>query len=209
MESLIAGDVLFNDFIYLLGEKRWTPIFKLDEFKIYNFPFHKQTPNIPDWHPPPPPKISLVSRGQREESLLRPQRTEDSNFIQFDLLMEKLSSLESKITYGSYDFSSETEHLRKELDKLSENDQSKLLVLEKRMNWIDDKLTRYTDKRSLTESIEKEKSFILKQQIKHNENKAQEVESRYHVLEQNYHNAIKEINFQERELSRLALLKKN
>lgn len=209
LESLLAGDILFNDHVYLLAEKRWTPIFKLEEFEKHSFPFHEETPVMPDWHPPPLPKVSLMSKAQREDVVSLPRPAVESGSMQFDLLMEKLTSLESKISSGNSDFGNEIETLSKEFEKLSDHDQNKWLVLEKRMNWFDEKLSEYTERKSLKESVEKEKSLILKQQIKHSENKVQEVESRYYKLEQNYQNALKEINIQERELSRLAAVEKD
>ncbi len=203
LEYLIAGEILFNDHLYLLNERRWVPVFKVEEFSKHSFPFHEITPLAPDWHPPPLPKVSLVSRAQRDENFV--QKAHESDPIDakvLDILLEKMTSLEEKIVHGNHD-EKEINELAKEFSKLSEKDQNKWIILEKRMNWFDEKLKEYTDRKSFLESVESEKSAMLKSQIRYSERKVVEVESRYEKLQIAYQKALKEITEIEREVHRL------
>jgi len=206
---LITGEILFNDHLYLLSEKRWVPIFKLEEFEKHSFPFHESTPVAPDWHPPPLPKASLFQKAQREHNQIVQTHFENVENGQFEQLLEKLTSLESRLFDEKHDFSEEVENLSKEFLEFTGKDQNKWTTLEKRMNWFDEKLSEYTDRKSKKDSIENEKVHILKSQIKHSDQKVKYIESRYQALETNYHQALKDINHQEKEISRLSAIEKD
>lgn len=206
---MIAGEILFNDHLYLLSEKRWVPIFKLEEFEKHSFPFHESTPVAPDWHPPPLPKVSLFQKAQREHDQIIKSYNDNVDTSQFDLLLEKLTSLESRLFDDKHDFGEEVESLSKEFLEFTGKDQNKWTVLEKRMNWFDEKLSEYTERKSLKDSVENEKVQILKQQIKHSGQKVLKIENRYQNLESKYQEALREINIQEKEISRLSAIEKD
>jgi chromosome segregation ATPase len=210
LEYLITGEILFNDHLYLLSEKIWIPIFKLEEFEKHSFPFHEHTPATPDWHPPPLPKISLVSKAQRDSERVSIEKVEknDADLSILDLILNKMSLLEDRLISGR-DVSSDFDDLSKEFSNLSEKDINKWTILEKRMNWFDEKLSEYTDRRSYWESLDKEKSNLLRTQIKHAESKLKDIEVKYYSLQNHYRDALGKINLKDQEINRLSKIEED
>ncbi|MCO4792813.1 MAG: PilZ domain-containing protein [Bacteriovoracaceae bacterium] len=185
LEYLVAGKILFNDHLYILEKRMWSPIFKITEFEKHSFPFHEKTPFAPDWHPPPIPKFNLVSRAERAE------KSED--------LIEQNIGVndELKDILRGYN---------REFSSLAEKDEIKWSVLEKRMNWFEQKLGEYTDRKLFMESVEKEKLTLLKDQIKTSNKKVTASDHRYSELENKFNDLQDSLNEKLKEIGRLKII---